>query len=115
MGKVRFMDFAAVPTCDYCIHGHIGYSGDGWNEPREEEFYCDLEDELDTDEMNEAYDGDSRGCSGFKPIMIDKCSECNKPMDIPFYMAKYPDNIFGEVAYCSKECREKADKKFIDL
>lgn len=115
MGKIGFMDLAAVPTCDVCIHGHTGYSGDGWNEPYEEEFYCDIEDDLDTDEMNLAFDWDARKCSGFKPKMIDKCSECNKPMGIPFYMAKYPCNIWGEVAYCSEVCREEADKKFMDL
>jgi hypothetical protein len=116
MNKNEIVNDVIKPSCEYCKHGHFFEDGDGWNEPRYIEFVCDKEDVLDEKLVDEFVDStDCSKCPEFEPIMVEKCGHCKKPLNIPLYQANYVCNIFGELAFCSKECMDISDKEFLEI
>ena len=111
----KIIDEKNKPSCKDCEYGHFYSSGDGWNEPYEIDFECDMMGEMDDAELEYLDVDDVSGCTFFKPIMVEKCGHCNKPMNIPLYQARHVCNIFGEHAYCSRECHEKSEEEFMKI
>lgn len=103
-----------IPNCSHCKEFLIWEDGDGWNEPRITEIDCNSE--INSEEEVEEYltsdEKDVRKCSGFKPIIVEECSNCKKPMNIPLYKCKYSDCIYDVENYCSQACKEESWEKF---
>ena len=99
-------------TCKYLL---AGYSGDGWNEPREFEMDCKLLETVSTAEaedmilkaMDLTYDDKENNKCKFYDA--GECFTCGKPIG--------KSRVFEVMGYyenhntCSKECYEVGTKK----
>lgn len=98
---------SAIPSCEFCQNSTfeedsaVNYFS----------FFCSEEGNLPGDMVDMAFvTEDASNCTGFKPIIVEKCIECGKELNIPKYQAKYfSDSVLHEMIFCSKECKTKGD------
>ena len=100
-------------SCFNCTHARVygGYGGSYECPPEPPEFECALADVpdniLEQDEPAET-------CPLYKPVLINKCGECGKKMNVPENMWNIYAHGMDTVPCCSELCRVRAQGKIDD-
>lgn len=103
-----------IPNCSHCKEFLIWEDGDGWNEPRVTEIDClsEVSSDEEVEQFLSEFEHDVRKCSGFEPLIVDKCSHCGKELNMETYNVKYSDCTYETNYYCSQECKQESWEEF---
>lgn len=86
--------------CEECIHFCAESYGDGWNEPRETEYGCELEDKEEN--IDRYFDKKEAACPYYNP---GKCDVCGKPIKNEYVF--WAIGPYSDFKCCSEECQKR--------